>query len=295
MGYAWSQQDESIGAGVLRIATEQVAKAILSVDALSDPPAVRIHAARRRCKRLRGLFRLVRGDFPAYQRANAQVRDAAALLSGVRDAAVLHDTLRRLHRWAGRPVPAVPAAVGADPEAEEAALARFRKAMSVLLADAEGWKLGKIDQRTLGKGFERGYARAVKAANDCRRRPSDDAFHDWRKQVKYHSFHLILLKVPLSDGTRTNLKRVEHLAELLGRHHDLAVLRQTAASNPDRLGEDPDPAFIDANARLLQDRLATRAFALAAEAFARPPRVVRDSVETRWQAWWHPAPATEPV
>lgn len=295
MAYAWSQQDESIGAGVLRIATEQVAKAVLNADALSAPPAGRIHAARRRCKRLRGLFRLVRSDFPAYQRANAQVRDAAAVLSTARDAAVLHDTLRKLYRWAGQPVPEGPGTVDANPEAEEAALAKFRKAMVALLAEAEGWKLGKIDHRTLGKGFERCYARAAKAADQCRRKPGDEAFHDWRKQVKYHSFHLILLKSPLADGTRANLERIEHLAELLGKHHDLAVLRLTAKSDPARLGEDLDPAFVEANAGLLQDHFAARAFALATEAFARPPQVVRDSLESRWQAWWHPSPAAEPV
>lgn len=295
MGYAWSQRDESIGAGVLRIATEQVAKAILSADALSDPPAGRIHSARRRCKRLRGLFRLVRSDFPAYRGANAQVRDAAAALSTARDAAVLYDTVGKLYRWAGQPVPEGPGTVDANPEAEEAALARFRKAMVALLAEAEGWKLGKIDHRTLGKGFERCYARATRAADQCRRKPDDEAFHDWRKQVKYHSFHLILLKNPLADGTRVDLERIEHLAELLGRHHDLAVLRQAARTDAARLGKDLDPAFVEANAGLLQDHLAARAFALAAEAFARPPRVVRDSVETRWQAWWHPLPAAEPV
>ncbi|RZJ82697.1 MAG: CHAD domain-containing protein, partial [Massilia sp.] len=89
MGYSWSQQDESVGAGFVRIATEQLAKAALNADAVGDPPAGRIHAARRNCKRLRGLFRLVRSDFADYDRANAAVRDAADRLSAVRDAAVM--------------------------------------------------------------------------------------------------------------------------------------------------------------------------------------------------------------
>ena len=47
MGYSWSQQDESVGAGFKRMATEQIAKAVLNADAVNDPPAGRIQSARR--------------------------------------------------------------------------------------------------------------------------------------------------------------------------------------------------------------------------------------------------------
>lgn len=293
MGYSWSQQDESVAAGFLRIATEQIAKAILNADAVNDPPAGRIHSARRHCKRLRGLFRLVRSDFPAYGHANAAVRDAAAILSAVRDAAVLRQTLERLYGWAGMPL-AEPR-VEANPEAEAAALMKFRDEMAKLLGEAEGWTVKKIDLATVGKGFERGYGRAVKAAERCRNKPRDEIFHDWRKLVKYHSFHLILLKACLGDGVKEETEKVEHLAEILGHHHDLAVLRHVAENEPGRLGGELDVDFIETNGRLLQDHLAARAFGYASDIFARPARVARESLETRWHDWWHPAQATEPA
>lgn len=295
MAYGWSQQDETIGAGVRRIATEQVGKAIANADTVSDPPSGRIHSARRHCKRLRGLFRLVRSDFPAYRNANAQVRDAAAVLSSARDAAVLRETLGQLYRWAGQPIPDGPPPADANTEAEEAALAKFRTAMTAFLTEAESWKLARIDHRTLGKGFARCYARAAEAAEMCRDKPEDEAFHDWRKQVKYHSFHLKLLKGPLAATVKPDLERIETLAQLLGRHHDLAVLRATVKTEPQRLSEGLDPAFIETNAGLLQVHLASRALALGAEIFARPPKMVRDSVKTLWSAWWHPLDIAEPV
>lgn len=295
MGYSWSQQDQSVGAGFQRIATEQIAKAIINADAVGDPPAGRIHSARRHCKRLRGLFRLVRSDFGEYRHANAEIRDAAALLSTVRDAAVLCGTLEKLYTWAGYPVPANLDRHTVDPEAEVAALTAFRKAMSKLLADAEGWKLQKVDRQTLSRGFGRYYAQAAKAARHCRRNPSDEGFHEWRKLVKYHSFHLILLKSCLADGVGGDIERIEHLAELLGRHHDLAMLRQTARTAPEKLGGHLDEHFIETNAGHLQDHLAARAFVLADEIFARPSATVRNSLETRWDAWWQPAAMTEPA
>jgi hypothetical protein len=73
------------------------------------------------------------------------------------------------------------------------------------------------------------------------------------------------------------------------------VLRQTARTAPDKLGGHLDEHFIEVNAGHLQDHLAARAFVLADEIFARPPATVRQSVETRWDAWWQPAAVTEPA
>ena len=295
MGYSWSQQDESVGAGFVRIATEQLAKAALNADAVGDPPAGRIHAARRNCKRLRGLFRLVRSDFGDYDRANAAVRDAADRLSAVRDAAVMRDTLEKLYDWAGHPPPPKFEEQPTDIAAENAALLTFRDDVADLMGATKAWKTGKIDIETLSKGFGRCYRDGAKAAGAAHKKPSDEAFHDWRKQVKYHSFHLLLLKRCLADPNGADLERVEHLAELLGRHHDLAVLRMTAKSDPNKLAVEIDPAFIEHNASLMQDRLAARAFGLGAEIFARPAKVVRQSIEARWHDWWQKAAEVEPA
>ena len=295
MGYAWSQQDESVGAGFLRMATEQMAMAIRNADAIGDAPAGRIHSARRHCKRLRGLFRIVHGDFPAYKTANAEVRDAADQLSAVRDAAVLRQTLEELYEWAGHPVSASIKVDPVDPVAEEAALMSFRAAMSDLLDQAKGWKIEKIDRRTLAQGFGRCYGRASDAADDARRKPSDEAFHDWRKHVKYHAFQLILLKSCLADAEGSALEPVQQLAEVLGKHHDLAVLCQTVHETPDKLGIEVDAAFVATNAGIVQERLAGQAFRLADQIFARPSKAVRDSIDLRWRTWWQPAAETEPA
>ena len=62
-----------------------------------------LHEARRRCKKLRGLLRLVRPAFADFARENAAVRDAAALLSHLRDAEVLQHTVLDLAKWSVRP------------------------------------------------------------------------------------------------------------------------------------------------------------------------------------------------
>jgi len=285
MGYSWSRQDASVGAGFLRIATEQMAKAVLNADAVGNPPAERIHAARRHCKRLRGLFRVVRPDFGAYAEANAAVREAAAVLSAARDARVVSKTLEELYQWAGQRPPALSAARNVAPEGEEKALTAFRGAISQLMVDAASWKVGRMNRRTIGRGVRHCYEAAAQAAAETRKQSEDEAFHAWRKLAKYHSFHLVLLRAPLADEARTNIERAERLAEALGRHHDLALLLDTARRHPARLADDLDLSFVALHCRQQQERLAAEAFRLGDDIFARPARMVQESVETRWRTW----------
>src|SRR5262249_26458757 len=91
--------DESIKRGIRRMARKQLDKAI---EELTGQGGVRrdevVHDVRKRCKRLRGLLRLVRdglGD-ARYREENVCLRDAARPLTEVRDARVLVDVLDRL-------------------------------------------------------------------------------------------------------------------------------------------------------------------------------------------------------
>ena len=105
MGFQWSLQDRSMGEGFVRIAREQIDKAIAIAEDAGQAPAKRVHEARRRAKKLRALLRLVRPDFSDYAAENAFVRDAARGLSAARDTKVAEDTLDRLLDWAGREAP----------------------------------------------------------------------------------------------------------------------------------------------------------------------------------------------
>src|SRR5680860_719066 len=77
---------------VRRLAAEELERAVA---ALEDPErlglAASVHDARKRCKKVRGLLRLVRpGLGKEYRRADRRVRDAAGAISPLRDA---HATL----------------------------------------------------------------------------------------------------------------------------------------------------------------------------------------------------------
>ena len=121
MSFQWSQTDRTAGEGFLRIARDQIAKAIATAGDDGKSTEKRVHEVRRRCKRLRALLRLVRHDFPEYAAVNALLRDAAGGLSGSRDQWVALETYAELMEWAGRPIPK-PEMQAVDSKAEAEAL-----------------------------------------------------------------------------------------------------------------------------------------------------------------------------
>ena len=92
MGYRF-ERDETVGDAFRRIARAQSDKALDEVGSAAANPADEdaIHDCRKRCKKLRGLIRLVRPalDQATYRAANEAFRDAARELSGLRDAQAL--------------------------------------------------------------------------------------------------------------------------------------------------------------------------------------------------------------
>ena len=90
------ERNESLPEGVARIARGRIDDAIdeLSGEAGSSPQEA-VHNARKDMKKLRALLRLVRGELgdDVYRRENECFRDAAAELSGLRDADVMLATL----------------------------------------------------------------------------------------------------------------------------------------------------------------------------------------------------------
>lgn len=223
-----------------RAAHEQTAAAIAELRGETDDAAgAAVHRARKCCKRVRALLRLVREPLgkKVYKRENAAYRDAARLLSELRDAQVLVSTLD-----------AVGEQYALDVEAEHFVLAtllanrtnelrtddRRERAADALAAAAEridGWALDGGGWELLAPGFGRVADqvrdRRKKALTAKRGTKADHAFHDWRKRVKYHWHHLELLEELWPPVLSTVAAETHRLSDLLGEEHDLTMLRST--------------------------------------------------------------------
>lgn len=288
MSYSITKDDPTLQSALQRIAADQVERALAS---LSDPnPETRderIHDARKRCKKLRGLIRLVRPGFDGYSRTNAALRDAAKPLSGPREAAVMlgvYDLLAGtappdLDRRRLAPLRAALTRARREVPDHEERAAGLRATLEEVLRDIPDWQLQGKDAEILYGGIAKTFGRARKALKKAEKRPDFERMHAWRKRVKYHWYHARLLRRICPDLVKPHRDMADALATVLGDHHDLADFAQ-------RLRE---PDIPQEAATLIEPLLIDRRVALEARAFDIGRPLLHEpakALAARWAGWW---------
>lgn len=292
MAYRIKHEDGSTGASVRRIARQQVEAALARIDDDGDAAGT-IHEVRKRCKKIRGLLRLLRPALEDDAAGNAAFRAIAAPLGPLRDADVLLDTFdglmtrcsaAELARFA--PVRAGLALHRNNVHARDDAQALLRSARDALadtLPRIARWTVGDDGFAAFSHGLRVRYRRGRKAMRAAVRGGEDEAFHRWRKCTKDFAFHLRLLGPIWPAPMRAQRVCAERLGDILGQHHDLAVLAKQARRMPG-IAEDVIDALVDC-VRARQRLLARDADALGARLFAEPPRALVTSWRRRHAAW----------
>ncbi|MDR7194599.1 CHAD domain-containing protein [Luteimonas terrae] len=292
MAYRIRRKDSKAQASLRRIAREQVQAAIRSIDATAIDHAEAIHDVRKRIKKIRGLLRLVRPGFDDYRAENAAFRGIASPLGPQRDAGVRLETFddvaattgNRSNDWATvrqalvRQRQAIAAAH--DPEG---LLHATRGALRDALVRIDTWRVAEDGFDAFETGLKSSYRRARKAMRAACKHGDDDAFHGWRKRNKDHSLHLRLLQPIWPGPMRATQVCAAGLGEVLGQHHDLAVLAAHVRAMADVPSDAADALETAIGSR--QRTLATRAGALGAPLYADPARALVKSWRRRYIAW----------
>lgn len=282
--YRIKKSDHDLIDALRRIGGEQLEQAIASVDedGALEP---RVHDVRKRMKKLRGLIRLVRPVFPDYQMENAHFRDTARSISGLRDAQVLGETLDTLLE---RHDDALDTQAFAEFRARIAASARdgsgdidlapVREALERARDRATGWTLHDTGWDAVAGGLTRTYRRARKG----RKAREDADLHDWRKRLKYHWYHVRLLRDIWPDEMEAREAAANDAGELMGQYQDLVVLEAEVERGP----------LSDEAARILrgliEQRKAERLDAtreIAARLLADKPKALVARWGELWKAW----------
>jgi CHAD domain-containing protein len=293
------RNSESPSRGIRRCAREELDNAIDQLtEGVSSDPITGVHEARKSLKKERALLRLVRGELgdDTYRAENTALRDAAARLSGLRDAQVGLLTLDRLAEPAAGHVPPetmerLRAALAADADGHApTGLPALAAAVAVELTDVRDhvkrWHLERDDWGLVSGGLRRAYERGVAALADVEADPTVERLHEWRKRVKDLWYHARLLQPVWPEMMDAQAEQAHVLSELLGDDHDLAVLRERLVSDPTLAGDAPgdlDPligvidrrrADLIAQARLLGRRL-----------YAERPKAFERRMKGLWRAW----------
>lgn len=227
-------RQEKVYSSVRRIAAEQIHGALgeLKSKRLSD--SVKVHQLRKHCKKLRALVRLVHSVFEDhYKSENQWFRDTARPLSAVRDAHTIvktYDSLVSEHRGelsqkATKKIRRELTSFGRTlvedaPDLSDLLVTASRR-MTAARDRALEWSLDADGFEAVRGGLEQTYRCARQACSSS----SADEFHEWRKHVKYHWYHCRLLRGLWPQMVNARRREVHRLAEALGDHHDLTVLR----------------------------------------------------------------------
>lgn len=293
MAFRFKRQ-ESIRDGVRRIADEQIGKTVEELDDSDLSDAGKVHQLRKRCKKLRGLIRLVRPGFEdVYQRENAWFRDTARALSTLRDSKTIIDAFDGLMDHFGDKV----GRSEFDPTRRELVARRehlqqeeidlpqrlgtARERMEQARDRIGGWN-GGINRKALAAGLTKTYERCRRDLKQARKSPTPEALHEWRKRVKYHWYHIRLLENAWPELFAAVGEAAKQVSDQLGDDHDLAVLRSTVLDDPEPFG---GAEQIEQLAGLIDRRrgqLQKRAFRKGRRLFCEKPKRFSD----RWLRYW---------
>lgn len=227
MPYRIMDIDASLADAVRRIAAEQAERALREANDPAMDQAEAIHEIRKRCKKIRGLIRLVRPGFPAYGKENAALRDLSRPLSDARDVDALIATHGKLmaedkEAEAGRFAPVL-AALTRRLRAYEPIGDGTHAALTALIDRIPHWQIKVEPRKVLEKGLRLTLTRAAQAHVACHKTLTSDTLHKWRKRMKYHWYHVRLLAPAWPALLEARSAEAKRLSELLGDHRDLTL------------------------------------------------------------------------
>lgn len=289
------QPDESVSVGIVRIVSGKAGTAIDHIDGDMERHET-VHEVRKRCKEIRAALRLVRGVLPTYSEENAHYRDAARQLSEIRDATAFIETFDE------HVEPTVVAADEADTVpladvrsrlverrddlAEEMNLdGRLADVRAELIAGTE--RVERLPIATDGydavdgglrKSYRRGRERLVDAYED----PSTEAYHEWRKRIKYHRYHTRLLRSIWPGPMKARRSELKTLSDMIGDEHDLAVFLETV--DDESLFDPATREMLDTVLTHQRSQLRRQARPLGERVFAEKPDQLVQRLGHYWQA-----------
>jgi CHAD domain-containing protein len=293
------QRDETVAKAVPRIGRRDAKKAMQKL-AKQTSPRQRVHEARTYVKKLRALLRLVEPTLgKAYRREDERLRELGRTLSGLRDAEVLIETfdglfehfeeqlgppLRRARTRLTTRLRSVESRMDVPARLHEAeeAFRRTRKRVRRWVPDdgknRSGWK-------AIVGGLGATYRWGRRAMHAAYRARDDRVFHDWRKAVKYHGYHIRLLAGIWPEEINGRREALGRLGDLLGEHHDLTVFAETFQAEPRCFDDERDREVL--LGLIEQRKAALRAMArpLGRRLYAEQPAAFCRRLHSYWKIW----------
>jgi CHAD domain-containing protein len=291
------KRGERLNKGIRRVAHGRAASAVEQLEQSRDGDfAESVHEARKDLKKLRSVLRLVRDDLGKkhYRQENGRYREAGLRLSAARDAEVKLQTLESVEESLGEELP--PGSLSGFHELLEAERRQSRDdnrsgevEEAVAMIDAgrgqiADWPLERNGWSVLEPGLRRGYRRGRQGLKLTQADASAENVHEWRKRVKDLWYQLRLIQDAWPEVIGETADQAHELADLLGDHHDLALLAEQANCSPGLFSK-PDLERLLAAIDARQSELLEDAFGIARRLYAEKPKDFTRRLRAYWRAW----------
>jgi hypothetical protein len=197
---------------------------------LSDSKS--IHDARRRLKELRALAVLLGRGKDA-----SLFRDAGRTLSRARDAKAAVEAFDRLRdrfssEWTPRQFDKIRRALAARAQT----IGEIGPLRIVDRGRVAAWPVDEMRRDDLLRGLTKSYRRARRAMKRAIEHRTPAAIHEWRKRVKMHWYQSQFLTDAGVVQLDARNRALHKLSRTLGNHHDLALIDELCASEPETFG-----------------------------------------------------------
>jgi CHAD domain-containing protein len=289
---------EPIPTGIRRVVSEEIGAAVrqLSGEGEADRDEA-IHEARKSVKKIRGVLRLIRpGLGDVYEVENTHFRDIGRRLSQFRDAGAMLETFDALRekyadeldgrKWAAirRRLMARKALAEKRAHIGEV-LGNIAEALSQPAARVHAWPLSRDGFPAIAPGLEAAFRGCQRAMARARKHPRPENYHEFRKRVKAHWYHVRLLEGLWNQEMRAYEKELKDLETALGEDHNLVVLQEKIQGEPGYYVTEAETGDFIRLICKFQRNLREEALDLGEELFEEKPAHFTRRIKRLWDDW----------
>ena len=110
-------------------------------------------------------------------------------------------------------------------------------------------------------------------------------FHEWRKRVKDHWYHVRLLESLWTEVMQAHEHSLHDLETWLGDDHNLVLLRAKLEEEPQSYGDEKAVRLFLALVKQEQKELREKSMSLGERIYERKPRRFVQDIQKLWDAW----------
>ncbi len=260
-----------------------------------------IHEARKSIKKARAAIRLIEAPLgPVASRERRRLGGLGRRLSPIRDADVLVETLEGLRKdHGGESLSAAFAGAREILETKRRALdgspaaaphSGTRRLLLAAAARIRQWNLSSDAFTLIATGLKQTFRRGREAMDNAVASPTDENYHEWRKRLKEHWYHVRLLEDLWPEVMGAYARGLKSLETSLGDDHNLVLLR-TAIEEParPRHSASGQQALLKLIAKQ-QEELRGRALAEGLRVYAQKPGSLGAAFGRLFDVWKSSAP-----